>query len=363
MGERREHSTFLSRFVSYIVRRTSAKRAFELPADVARSSRLLVIDSGELTDLLFVAPVVNDLHVRFPHMRSTILVSAVDAPVAKQIMKIQALLAYDSSQLHLFKADYWALVRRLRREGFQAALLLCRRFSLERHLLAFACGAGVRIGFDHPLAFPFLNCEVRFAGDLYEGKKVAGVLEALGLGGSGAPESITLPQSLTNHARQLIHFRKPEKDTLTVGIDPGGGKTRHKVIPEIVAYLANNLAGRRKVKFLILTHPWDRQTTATFARELKAEVLDLVPANSGETVALLSQCDLFLSGNTDLFHFAAALRVPTIGLFTRYDGSSWIPVSAPNVRIFKGTQGAKLSLTSFFAQVEDVLAGRSGVPV
>ncbi|HUV36340.1 MAG TPA: glycosyltransferase family 9 protein [Patescibacteria group bacterium] len=363
MKESRDKRNLLPRMVSFLVRRIGARRSFALPADVEGSSRLLVIDSGELTDMLFIAPVMNRLHERFPGKKTTILVNSDDAPVVREIMKINMLLTYETKQLRIFKADYWALVRRLRRERIETVVLLSRRFALERHLLAFACGGSVRIGFAHPLAYPFINCEVRFSEDLYEGSKVSSMLETVGLRADREKESIALSPHKINHARQLIHFRKPEKETLTVGVDPGRGKTSHKVILEIVTYLANNLASRRKVKFLVLTNPWDGRVAARFAADLKAEVLDLVPANIGETVALLSQCDLFLAGNTDLFHFATALRVPTIGLFTKYDGQSWIPTTAPHVRIFKGTHGEKLSLQSFFAQVEEVLATRCGMPI
>ena len=363
MKERKDDRNLLAGIVSFLVQRIGTKRSFVLPADVTKSSRLLVVDSGDLTDLLFIAPVMKQLHDRFPDKKTTILVNSSDAPVVKEIMKVKMLLTYNTQQLRIFKADYWSLVRRLRREGFETVVLLCRRFSLERYLLAFACGGIVRIGFAHPLAYPFINCEVRFSDGLYEGGKVSGMLEAVGLrvDREGAP--ITLPQHKINHARQLIHFRKPEKETLTVGVDPGRGKTRHKVILEIVTYLANNLASRRKVKFLVLTNPWDEKLAARFAGDLKAEVLDIVPADIGETVALLSQCDLFLAGNTDLFHFAAALRVPTIGLFTKYDGKSWVPDDSSHVRIFKGTRGEKLSLQSFFTQVEEVLATKCGMPI
>ena len=363
MDDGNKQKNLLPRMVSFLVRRVGARRSFVLPADVEKSSKVLIIDSGELTDLLFIAPVLKRLHERFPNKKTTILVNSDDAPVVKEIMKVNMLLTYDMKQLHIFKADYWALVRRLRKERIETVVLLSRRFSLERHLLAFACGGIVRIGFVHPFAYPFINCEVRFSDDLYEGSKVAGILDVVGLRVDQGVDRITLSPHKINHAKQLIHFRKPEKETLTVGVDPGQGKSRHKVILEIVTYLANNLASRRKVKFLLLTNPWDAKVAARFAGDLKAEVLDLVPANIGETVALLAQCDLFLAGNTDLFHFAAALRVPTIGLFTKYDGRRWIPDAAPHVRIFKGTHGEKLSLQSFFTQVEEVLATRCGMPI
>ena len=249
-----------------------------------------------------------------------------------------------------------ALLRRFRSRKADSAILLGRRYSLERYLIAFASGARIRIGFENPMTFPFINCEIRLSEDAYEGSKMSRMLRSIGLRPDDKWSAIELSQRERNHAKQMIHFRKPEKDYLTVGVDPSRGKSKHHVIPEIMAYLANNLASRRKVKFLVLMDPWDDKLIAGLSQSLKSEIIDLRPANLNEAVAFLSQCDLFLAGNTNLFHFASALAVPTIGLFTKYDGPKWTPADAPRVRIFKGMRGEKLSLKRFFSKVEEVLA-------
>jgi ADP-heptose:LPS heptosyltransferase len=352
---------FLPRVCSFFLRRFGKGRRFTLPADLTSSARLLIIDSGDVTDLLFAAPVINYFHDHYPNIKTTILVNSGDVELVKGIMRVNKILAYDRKQLRFFKADYVALIRKLRKQYIETAILLSQRFSLERHLLTFACGAALRIGFTHPLAFPFVNCEIRPSVDGYEGRKMARIVQAVGLGKGNDLEPVTLSPKDISHARQQIHFRKPQKELLTVGVDPGKGRTKHHIIPETTAYLANNLAGRRKVKFLVLTDPWDERLVERFSAELKSEVIDLIPANVKEAVALLSQCDLFISGNTNLFHFAAALNVPTVGLFTKYDGSRWIPDNGPHIRIFKGMRGEKLSLKSFFSMIEEVLAAKDRV--
>jgi ADP-heptose:LPS heptosyltransferase len=348
---------------SFVLKRMQKTRPFVLPTDLAKSARILFVDSGDITDLLFAAPVVNYFHDRLPDIRTTILVNAADAEVVKGIMKVNRIITYERKQLNILKADYVSLVKKLRKQFIETVIMLGSGFSLERFFLAFACGASIRIGFAHPLAFPFVNCEIRLSEQGYEGKKMPRILDAVGLGVSGELEPVCLSAKDAGHAKQLIHFRKPEKDRLTVGVDPSRGKTKHHVIPEIIAYLANNLASRRKVKFIVLMNPWDDRIAASLAKELKGEVIDLLPSGAMEAISLLSQCDLFISGNSNLFHFAAALQVPTIGLFTKYDGQRWIPDSASNVRIFKGTRGEKLSLKSFFSHVEEVLAARETVSV
>jgi len=355
MQEDEQRGTLLPRAVSFFLKRMGKSHPFVLPKDLVDSRELLLIDSGDPTDLLFSSKLVNYFHRNHPQTSMTLLVHAPDAEIAKSVMDIKRIITYERKQMHLYNADYMTLLKNLKKRMVDAAILLGKGFSMERYLIAFASGAAIRIGFENPLAFPFLNCEIRLTEETYEGNRMTKVLGSIGLRPDDSWGSISLSQKELNHAKQMIHFRKPEKDYLTVGIDPGRGKTRHHVIPEIIAYLANNLAGRRKVKFLVLTHPWDDRTVESFTGTLKGDVIDLKPAKANETIALLSQCDLFLSGNTNLFHFAAALDVPTIGLFTKYDDRKWIPDDAPRVRIFKGMLGEKLSLKSFFSNVEEVL--------
>jgi ADP-heptose:LPS heptosyltransferase len=348
-------SYIIPRVFSFFLKRMGKARQFSMPHDLTSSRELLFIDSGDVTDLLFSAPFVNYFHRNYPDIHMSLLVHENHAEIAKNIMKIKRLITYQSKQLRVLNADYMALLRRFRSRKVDSAVLLGRKYSLERYLIAFASGARIRIGFENPLAFPFINCEIRLSEDVYEGNKMSRVLRSIGLGLDEKWSSIELSQRERNHAKQMIHFRKPEKDYLTVGVDPSKGKTKHHVIPEIIAYLANNLASRRKVKFLVLMDPWDDKIIASFSQSLKSEIIDLKSANMNEAVAFLSQCDLFLSGNTNLFHFASALGVPTIGLFTKYDGPKWVPADAPRVRIFKGMRGEKLSLKRFFSKLEEVL--------
>lgn len=345
----------MSKAISVFLKKMRKTGPFALPDDLINSNRILFLDSGDLTDVLFAAPIVNWFRANYPDIKLSMLVEKNHAGVAKSIMKLHNIISYDKKQMKLFKTDYMALSRKLKGQGVDTAILISPQMSLERYLLAFLSGAKIRIGFTHPMAFPFINCEVRGSEDSYVGNSIVRLLEAMGLGVRGCDRLITLPDADIAHARQLIHFRKPEKGVMTLGIDPGKSKTRHNVIPEIMVYLANSLAGRLKVKFLVLMNPVENKLAESLSTELKGEFIDLIPSSRSETLALLSQCDLFLTGNTDLFHFAAAMNVPTLAVFTKYDKKKWVPEEASNVRVFKGVKGEKLSLKSFFSKVEEVL--------
>ena len=252
MSEKEQGGTLLPRAFSYFLKRMGKSHPFVLPADLINSSELLLIDSGDVTDLLFSSRMVNYFHEHYPKISMTLLVHEPDAEIAKSVMRVKRMITYEQKQMHIYNADYMSLIKNLKKRMVDSAILLGKGFSLERYLIAFASGAGIRIGFENPLAFPFLNCEIRLTEETYEGNKMSKVLGSIGLRPEESSNSIHLSERERKHAKQLIHFRKPEKDYLTVGIDPGRGKTRHHVIPDIIAYLANNLAGRRKVKFLVL---------------------------------------------------------------------------------------------------------------
>ncbi len=359
--DRKNDNPLMSKAISVFLKKMRKTSPFTLPDDLVNSNRILFLDSGDMTDILFAAPIVNWFRANYPNIKLSLLVDKDHASVAKSIMRLNNIIAYDSGQMKLLKTDYMALSRKLKGQAVDTAILISPQMSLERYLLAFLSGAKIRIGFAHPMAFPFINCEVRGSQNSYVGNSMVRLLEALGLGVRGCDRSIALPDSDIAHARQLIHFRKPEKGVMTLGIDPGKTKTRHNVIPEIMVYLANSLAGRLKVKYLVLMNPVDNKMVEMLSNELKGEFIDLVPSGRSETIALLSQCDLFLTGNTDLFHFAAAMGVPTVAVFTKYDKKKWVPEQASNVRVFKGVKGEKLSLKSFFSKVEEVLAGRKDI--
>lgn len=354
MVDKQGKISFILRLCSHLAGRFKEDRQFILPGDVTSSTKLLFIDSGDISDLLFAYPVINYFHRNFPHIKKTIVVDSSHAEIAKNVLRFSSVITYERDKLKFYNRYFFNLAKKIKSQNFQSAIVLNVNISFERYLLAYLSGARARIGFASQLSFPFINCEIFPRNNVYQGKKIEGIINSIGLKPDEEPAKIKLDESNVSRAKQIIHFRKPQKNIVTIGVDPGKGKEKHYVIPEIIAYLANNVAVRMKAKFLVLTEPWHSETVTEFSRELKSEVLDIVPSNANETIALLSTCDLFISGNTNLLHYSAALGVSTIGLFTEHENEKWIP-PYDNIRIFRGKRGEKLSLKNFFSIVKEVL--------
>ena len=156
-------------------------------------------------------------------------------------------------------------------------------------------------------------------------------------------------------AEQMIHFRKPVRTQVLIGFDCSAGKAGQRFAGSNLQYLAGHLISRLRAKAMLFHLGEADRDIEDFRRELRSEILDMPAQNLRETLALLSCCQLFVAGNTELFHAAVAMGVPAIGLFTEADGRRWEPRDRAYVRVLRGKAGESLSLKELDGVVEEIL--------
>jgi ADP-heptose:LPS heptosyltransferase len=342
--------------ITPILGRMVGESRFCLPRDIGNDTRVLVVDSGDLTELLFFAPVVKNLKHRFPGMRVSVLVREGNGELIRTMEQISEMISYEPSHLSLLSTTYLSLVKRLKSRSFDVVFVLGKEFKFARSLATLLSRARVRVGFSQQFSYPFVNCELRrVGGSGYEGHRTVAFLNALGLAPGDNLPGWSLPRQDIKWAEQLIHFRKPEKGTMLIGVDPGIGKGNHRLVEKSFAFMVNAIAGHYPSKVLLVSNNIDAKGLAAFKDKLDVDLVDLEPKNVKEALALLSRADLVLSGNTDFFHFAASMRVPTLGFFTRHDGENWFPKNTPWVQIIQGVKGQKLSLDEVYSKIDTLL--------
>lgn len=343
-------------FITPLLGRMVQDQSFSLPGDLSDTSRVLVVDSGDLSELLFFAPVLNHLKRRFPGMRVTVLVSDANRELIRTMDAVNEMISYEPDHLSLFSAGYVDLLRRLKNGSFNVTFLLGRQFSFVRSLAALASRSRLRVGFSQEYTHPFVNCEIS-AGDpsLYEAPRVVSFLSALGMSPGDSILGWQLPEATVRWARQMVHFHKPDKSRKLVVVDPGVGKGGYRLSGRSLSYVVNAVCAQYGPKVLLLSNNIDSKGMEGFRRQLSVDLVDLEPKNVKEALALLSRADLVLSGNTDFFHFASNLRVPTVGFFTRHDTANWMPKSAPWVQILQGVDGEKLSADEVCSKIDTLL--------
>jgi ADP-heptose:LPS heptosyltransferase len=332
------------------------EQAFSLPGDIGNESRVLIVDSGDLTELLFFAPVINHLKSKYPGMRITMLVREGNGELIRTMDQINEMISYEREHLSLMSTTYFSLIKRLKSREFNVVFLLGREFSFARSLISVFTRARLRVGFAQEFTYPFINCELRLTGGAqYEADRAIGYLQALGYRADGSLRAWRLPEQDVRWANQMIHFRKPDRKEKLIAVDPGIGKGSHRLAENALAQIVNQIASRYPSKVLVVSNNLDAKGMDRFKALLNADLVDLTPKNVKEALALLSRADLLLSGNTDFFHFSVGMRLPSIGFFTRHDEPNWFPKHTPWVQIIQGVKGQKMSLEEVFSKIETLL--------
>lgn len=336
----------------------SRHEAFTLPGILHEAVRILLIESGELTDLLFAMPFVEEVKRRHPRSHFGLLCTEASGRLALSSGLFQDLVVVDPDQFQANSSTRRRVESILARQEWEVAILLSREPDVARETLAYASGAVLRLGPGHRQAFPHLNCELRSPPEngTYPYQRTATWGRLLGVALENVPLHWPLAQDAARQAAQLVHFNKPRKDQLLIGVDPGVGKAGTVLAAENLAFLLNHLASHLRCKTIILTAEEEGERARHLQSLLRSDQLDLPQPTLKETLCLLSQCDLFLAGNTDLFHFAAAMGVATLGIFTPSDPERWVPTAARKVEILRSKEGAPLSLSDLMERVDRLLA-------
>jgi len=329
--------------------------AFHLPGSLHESVRLLLVDSGDPTDLLFAMPFVSRMREACPQAHLGLVCDEATSHLALTTGLFQDIVVVPSDAAKRNAAAQGKLHEVLRSGEWEVAILTGRQPDPVRETLARASGARLRVGPGHERAFPNLNLELRAPLQRdYPFQRTATWGRVLGIPLDGAELRWPLVEEMRRQMAQLVHFNKPRKDQLLVGIDPGVGKEGLQLATENLAFLVNHLASHIRCKTILLT-AGDPRRPEELRPLLKSEHLDLPRPTLKETTLLLAQCDLFLAPNTDLLHFAVALDVPTLGIFTERDREEWTPPEAAHLQLLESREGERLSLGELMEKVDHLL--------
>ena len=332
------------------------KKQFRLTGGLAGDERILFVDSGSLTDLVFFLPVIESIRDRWPGVSITIMVQEEWADLLRGERGLEGIILYSSEQLRIRSTAYHRLLREIKGRCFDTVVLMGSVEDPFRDLVAYASGAPLRVGIETAERESILNCTLRWRNrDRYRMGLAREIGRILGIDYETNAWRMSFRADELRAADQLIHFRKPRADQLLIGVDPGSGLESNRLAESHLAYLASHLGRSLRAKILVFQlHP-DAEAREAFRRRLQVESLDIPKISLRETLALLSRCGLFIGGNTELFHSAVACGVPSIGMYTEVDGLEWEPRERPGVAILRGRPGEKLSLKELDEEVGRIL--------
>ena len=346
----------MSGFLGRFLQRGEAASPFAVPGALGEKSHILAVDAGDLSDLLFHVPLLQAIRERFPLAQIDFLLPEDHTSLVVPSGLARHCMVYSRKQLRPWSPGFYSLVKAVRREACDMSLVMSFSPQPALELVALASGATLRLGPSHSGSYPAVNFEIRGEdkGSRYRGAKLRAAAPFLGLADLDEACRWHLPEDQLRRMRQLVHFNKPRHEEILVGVDPSLGKSGSGLAVKSLQFVVSQLASQMPCRVLPLSPGTDRDRLARFESGLSVPPLTLPHESLFDTILLVASCDLFLAGNTDLFHCAAALGVPTLGLFLDGDGPEWEPAGTPHASVLRVASGERVDIDTLMEAVEAV---------
>ena len=286
------------------------------PIDPATIRRVLVRANNWIGDVVMISPAVRALRAHFREARIAILAKTWVLETLEGDPSFDDLIEYDSAVAHRGVGGRLRLASSLRSERFDLAVLFQKAF--DAAALAFLAAIRYRVGYAADRRSLLLTHALEPPpADTHHVEVFLGIARALGCRIDDPFPSFHLSEGDRRQARTILAAAGLAGQAPLLAFHPGASKEPRAWHPERFAELGRRLTVRHGARVLLLGSEDERQQLQRMAAGLPAECV-LVPGpglSMKVTGALLENCRLFVGNDSGPMHVAAALGVPTIGIF------------------------------------------------
>ena len=302
--------------------------------------KIIVIRRDNIGDLVCTTPLFRTLRRHYPEARIVALVNDYNAPVLERNTDIDEVFVYTKAK-HRTAAETklgvwwktWALVRMLRREEFDLAIVATparqregikfARWIKATRLIAYGARTD---GIDDALDTDRLE-------GLHETEAVMQLLRPLGIEERPGPVTVVAPAPVADGVDP------PEGEGPIVGLHISARKPPQRWPVTRFAEVAAQLHSTHSARFLVFwspgagdnpVHPGDDEKALQLKSLCIGLPLLLRPTRQlPDLIAGLSACDLLICSDGGAMHLAAGLGKPIVCLFGNSTASRWHPWNVP----------------------------------
>jgi heptosyltransferase-2 len=291
--------------------------------------KLLIRSTNWIGDAIMTTPAVRTIRQNFPDAEITLLALPWVADVFAAGPRVDRIFLYEKNGRHQGLAGKLRLASELRRENFDAAILLQNAF--EAALITTLAGIPARGGYTTDGRGLLLTHGVKKARDIDTRHQVHYYQEMVaGLGLTPGPDALELFLDAAA-VRTVDRAMEEQGRGQLVGLNPGAAYGPAKRWPaEKFARLARMVEDQTRADVVIFGTDADREAAEaiTAAMEHPGRVLDLTGKTDLATaMAWIDRCNVFVTNDSGLMHVAAALKTPLVVIFGSTDHIATGPFS------------------------------------
>jgi lipopolysaccharide heptosyltransferase II len=286
------------------------------PIDPATIRRVLIRANNWIGDVVMISPAVRALRAHFRGARIAMLAKSWVLETLRGDPSFDDLIEYDSDGAHRGPRGRLRLVAALRRERFDLAVLFQKAF--DAAALAFLAGVRHRVGYaTDRRSFLLTQALDPPPADTHHVEIFLGIARTLGCRIDDPFPAFHLTQEDRRTARALLAEAGLIGHAPLVAVHAGASKEPRAWHGDRFAELGRRLARRHGARVILLGSAAEREQLQRIAAALPPGTA-FVPASAPPmkvTGAVLEACHLFVGNDSGPMHVAAALGVPTLGIF------------------------------------------------
>ena len=324
---------------------------------------ILVIDFGQLGDVVMSLPALRAIRERFPHAKITVAVGKPGKELlslsgyANEILEVDRVGLRDGPTL-LSIARIAKFVAQVRKAKYDFVIDLHSYY--ETNILGFLSGA------EHRLYSRRSNRSLDFLGNFkpqpdreaitaHLVDRYLDVLKPLGI--ENAPRTPVLKTSAAGElaVEALLKKEKAQTGELLAGIFPGAGNVTRLWPLERFAELADHLIRNDRVRVIVFAGPEERQMVPQMRKIFPPGTIFFDRLTIPELAAAQARLTVFVSNDTGPAHIAAAVGTPVIVILDRPDLNSFTPVGEHN-RFIGGPVITNIPVADVYRAAHELLA-------
>lgn len=298
--------------------------------DPARVRRILIRVNNWIGDVVMISPAVRAIREHFSEARIAILARSWVLETLRGSPFYDELIEYDRGGRHRGAVGRCRLVAELRRGRYDLAILFQKAF--EAAALAFLAGVPSRIGYAADFRTPLLTTPLTPPPPgTHHVEVFLGLARALGCPVRDPEPTFHLDEASRQRAGSILQEAGRVEELPLLAIHPGASKEPRAWHPERFGDLAGRLSRGTDAQVVLLGGPSDHEELARIASYLppRRAVIPARPVSIKEMGAILERCRIFIGNDSGPMHVAAALGVPTVGIFGPGSPSRTAPIARP----------------------------------
>lgn len=324
---------------------------------------ILVIDFGQLGDVVLSLPALRAIRRRFPNAKITVAVGKPANEVvalsgyANDILEVDRVGLRDGNKL-VSILRIAKFVKQVRQAKFDFVIDL---HSLsETNLLGYLSGAPHRLysrrpgrSLDYLANFkprPPAEDKSKHAVDRY-----LDVVQPLGI--KDSPRVPVLKSSPTSDSAvdALLKKEKAQSGELLVGLVPGAGNITRRWPLEHYAQLADHLIRNDRVRIIVFAGPEEREMVAQMRLLFPPKTIFFDRLTIPQLVSAQARLTLLISNDTGPAHLAAAAGAPVVVIMDRPTPHSFTPLGDQH-RLIYGPEITKTTVDQVYQAAHELIS-------